>query len=169
MLDFTLDILLIGFVVVLITQLLKAPIKAVLEHKGLKESAAMSKAFNATMTFFSYAACFAGACIYFVFVKHIPVFADAKILTYTVGVVGSSQSIYKVLETYGRDGILAIVAAIIERLKQGKTTNVSELPSMSTDELAEKLYEGIQETFEGANITVDDVKRILEAKIKNHS
>ena len=162
MLDFTIDILLIGFVVVLVIQLLKAPVKAVLEHKGLKESDAMSKTFNAVMTFLSYAACFGGACIYFVCFKGIPLFADGSIFTYTVGVIGASQSIYKVLETYGRDGILAIFAAILERAQKEKN-------AISADDFAKEIYAGIQERFEGASITEEDVKQIIEAKIKNHS
>ena len=169
MLDFTVDILLIGFVVVLIVQLLKAPIKAILERKGLKESATMSKIFNAIMTFVSYAACFAGACVYFVFFKGYPLFADTKILTYTVGVIGASQSIYKVLETYGRDGIFAIFEAIIAKIKEGKTTKIEKLPCVSIDAFAEAVYQGIQERFEGANITKEDVKQIVEEKFTSHS
>lgn len=168
MLDYTLDILLIGFVVVLMIQLIKAPIKAVLEHKGLSENKKMSKIFNAVTTFLSYAMCFVGACVYFHYVKHYPLFADARILYYTVGTVGASQSIYKLLETYGRDGLLAIVGALIDRIKAKNTTDITSLPEVKLDELAEEIYRGIEERFEDATITSADVKEILKEKI-NHS
>lgn len=169
MLDYTIDILLIGFVVVLVVQLIKAPIKAILVRKGLGESEKMSKIFNAIMTLFSYAMCFAGACVYFYYFKHYPLFQDTKILSYTVGVIGASQAIYKVLETYGRDGLFAIFEAIIEKIKTKKTTNVEMLPTIDTATFASQIYEGIKERFENASITEEDVRQILEEKIKNHT
>ena len=168
MLDYTIDILLVGFVVVLFIQLLKTPIKAVLTRKGLGENEKMSKIFNAVVTFLSYVLCFVGACIYFRYVKHYPLFEDSRILTYTVGVVGASQTIYKVLETYGRDGLFAIIKAIIERIKSKESTKIEALATMTFDEFASKIYEGIQERFEDASITEDDVKQIIQEKISNH-
>ena len=169
MLDYTIDILLVGFVVVLIVQLIKAPIKAILVRKGLGESEKMSKIFNATMTLLSYGMSFAGACVYFIYFKGYPLFEDTKILSYTVGVIGSSQAIYKTLETYGRDGVFAIFEAIIEKIKAGKTTNVKALPEMDTTAFAQQIYAGIKERFEDASITEDDVKQIVEEKIINHT
>lgn len=169
MLDYTIDILLIGFVVVLVVQLLKAPIKVVLTRKGLSESKKMSKIFNAIVTFFSYLMCFVGACVYFRYFKHYPLFQDTRILSYTVGVIGASQAIYKVLETYGRDGLFAIFEAIIEKIKAGKITNIEALLSVDAEVLASWIYEGIKERFENASITEEDVKQILEEKLSNHT
>ena len=169
MLNYTLDILLIGFVVVLVIQLLKAPVKAVLIRKGLGENEKMSKIFNAIMTLFSYAMCFAGSCVYFHYFKHYPLFKDSRIVSYTVGVIGASQAIYKALETYGRDGLFAIFEAIIENLKANKTTNVQTLPVVDCDTLAVQLYLGIKERFENASITEEDLKQIIEDKIVNHT
>ena len=169
MLDYTVDILLIGFIVVLMVQLIKAPVKAVLERKGLSDSTKMSKIFNAIVTLFSYVMCFVGSCIYFRYVKHCSLFSDAKILYYTVGVIGASQSIYKVLETYGRDGILAIIGALIDRAKAKKVTSIESLPSIEFSVLASQIHEGIRERFEDASITEEDVKQILEAKFINHT
>lgn len=168
MLDYTIDILLIGFVVVLVVQLLKAPVKAILVRKGLGENKKMSKIFNAVMTLFSYAVSFAGACVYFYYFKHYPLFADTKILSYTVGVIGSSQAIYKVLETYGRDGLFAIFEAIIEKIKSGKTTDIQAL-TIDSATLASQIYLGIKERFEDASITEDDLKQIVEEKFINHT
>ena len=169
MLDYTVDILLIGFIVVLVVQLLKAPIKAILVRKGLGESEKMSKIFNAVMTLFSYTACFIGACAYFYYFKHYPLFKDTKILSYTIGVIGSSQAIYKVLETYGRDGLFAIFEAIIEKIKAGKAADGKALPTVDTAVLAAQVYAGIKERFEGASITEDDVRQILEEKFVSHT
>lgn len=168
MLDYTLDILLIGFVVVLVIQLIKAPIKSVLENKGLSESSKMAKTFNAIMTLFSYAMCFAGACVYLSCIKNYPVFEDTKILTYTVGTAGASQTIYKTLETYGRDGLLAIIDAIIDRIQNPKLTDPSKLSETSIEEVSKIVMEGIEERFENPQITAEDVADILKDKL-NHS
>ena len=169
MLDYTIDILLIGFIVVLLVQLIKAPIKTVLERKGLSENPKMSKIFNAIVTLFSFVACFAGSCIYFQCVKHYPLFADTKILYYTIGTVGASQSIYKVLETYGRDGLLAIIGALIEKAKKKETTDISSLPAISAEDIAKAVMQGIEERFEDPKITEGDLIEILKEKIENHS
>ena len=163
MLDYTIDILLIGFITVLMVQLIKAPIKAILEKKGLSTNSKMQKIFKILVITFSYAMCFAGACVYFHFFKQVPLFEDTKIIGYTVGAVGASQSIYGVLETYGRDGLLAIFKALATKAKEKKTTNLNALPIIGTDVLAMKIAEGIYERFEGASITTEDVKQILES------
>ena len=168
MLEYTIDILLIGFIVVLVVQLLKAPIKSTLIRKGLGESDKMSKIFNATMTFFSYVMCFLGACIYFRYFKHYPLFQDSRILSYTVGVIGASQAIYKVLETYGRDGLFAIFEAIIGKIKAGKATSAEAL-SIDSATLVSQIYIGIKERFVDASITEEDLKQIVEEKLSNHN
>lgn len=169
MLDYTVDILLIGFVVVLIVQLLKAPIKVILLRKGLGESEKMSKIFNASITLFSYGMSFAGACVYFIYFKGYPLFEDTRIISYSVGVIGSSQAIYKVLETYGRDGIFAIIEALIEKVKANKVTSVKDLPVIDSSTLVAQIYAGIKERFENASITEEDVKQIVEEKFINHT
>ena len=168
MLDYTIDVLLIGLALVLVIQLLKTPIKIFLTRKGLGDSEKMSKIFNAIVTLISYAMSFGAACIYFHFFKHYPLFADTRILTYTVGIVGASQAIYKLLETYGRDGLITLIKVLIAKAKEKKITNIKDVPEINTDTLAAWIYTGIKERFEGASITESDVKQIIEEKIINH-
>lgn len=162
MLDYTIDILLIGFITVMMIQLIKTPVKVILNHRGLKDSAKMSKIFKIVFTTLSYLMCFAGACIYFHFFEGVPLFEDLKIVGYTVGAVGASQAIYNILETYGRDGLLAIIKALFEKAKARKTTDISALPIIGKDVLAQKIAEGIYARFDGAPITQEDIKQILE-------
>lgn len=163
MLDYTIDILLIGFITVLMIQLIKAPIKAILEKKGLKDSVKASNLFKIIVTTLSYAMCFVGACVYFRYFLCVPVFTNfEKIVGYTIGAIGASQSIYGVLEAYGRDGLLAIFKALKEKAKAGKITDLAALPIIGTDVLAGKIAEGIYRRFEGASITREDIKQILE-------
>lgn len=162
MLDYTIDILLIGFITVLMIQLVKAPIKAILKKKGLKDSVKASNLFKIIVTTLSYAMCFVGACIYFRYFLCVPIFTDFKIVGYTIGAVGASQSIYGVLEAYGRDGLLAIFKALKEKAKARKITDLAALPIIGTDVLAGKIAEGIYRRFEGAPITREDIKQILE-------
>ena len=169
MLSYTIDILLIGFIVVLVVQLLKAPIKTILIRKGLGDNEKMSKIFNAIMTLFAYVMCFVGSCVYFYYFKHYPLFKDSKILSYTIGVIGASQAEYKALETYGRDGLFAIFGAIVEKIKAGKTTKIETLPVIDSEVFAAQIYAGIKERFEDASITEEDVKQIIEEKIHNHT
>ena len=163
MLDYTIDILLIGFITVLMIQLIKAPIKAILEKKGLKDSVKASNLFKIIVTTLSYAMCFVGACVYFRYFLCVPVFTNfKKIVGYTIGAIGASQSIYGVLEAYGRDGLLAIFKALKEKAKARKITDLAALPIIGTDVLAGKIAEGIYRRFEGASITREDIKQILE-------
>lgn len=158
MLDYTIDVLLIGLVAVMLIGVIKAPIKALLVKKGLKENEKMAKIFKAIVTTVSFVSCFIGACIYFWFFKHTNPFTDASILWYTIGTVGASQTIYMLLETYGRDGVLMIIKAIIANRKNVTTTIVPP----NTEELASKIATEIQSLYEGAPVTAEDIKSILD-------
>lgn len=158
---FTVDVLLIGFVVAMVIEAIKAPIKSLLIKKGLKDDEKKAKTFKAIVTAISFIMCFVGACIYFWFFKHTNPFLDDAIIWYTIGTVGASQSIYMVLETYGRDGIMMVIKTIISN--KGKQTDIAAIPTTNnTDELSEKIVAGIQSIYEGAPVTKEDVKSILD-------
>lgn len=162
MLDFTLDILLIGFITVLMIELVKAPIKAILVKKGLKDNDMASKIFKIVAMLLSYVFCFVGALIYFHFYLHVNPFAGTKIIWYTIGTVGASQSIYGFLETYGRDGVLAIIKALVAKSKDKSITDMSKLSEQGLDTFATQIVGGINTYFEDAPITKEDIKQILK-------
>lgn len=161
MLEFTVDILIIGLLTVLSLELFKKPVKVILVKKGLKDNEMASKIFKAVVTLLSYVGCFIGALLYFHFYLHANPFASSNIIWYTVGTVGASQSIYAALETYGRDGLWQIIKGIITKLQNKEFTDMSKLTAPALDDFAAKIMAGINEYFEDAPITKEDLKAIL--------
>ena len=162
MVNYTIDVLIIGFITVLMVELIKAPIKVVLEKKGLKDNEMASKIFTVVTMFLSYLSCFVGVVIYFLFYKHVNPFLDTDIVWYSVGAIGASQAVYGFLEAYGRDGILAILKNILFRQKEKSTMDISALSEEGLDTFATKVVEGINRCFDDAPITKEDIKVILQ-------
>lgn len=160
MLDYTIDVLLIGVIAVLIIEAIKAPIKAAFEKKGLTEDDKMKKIFKVIALTVSITICFAGSCIYFQYFKHVNPFESIDILWYFLGTLGASQTIYIAIETYGRDGVLEWIKAAITNRK--KTTDLTAVQKLSNDQLAQVITNGISEIYEDAPVTVDEVKQILD-------
>ena len=160
--QFTFDVLLIGLISVLLIGLIKTPIKVYLMNRGLKDNPNKEKIFKAITITLSFIFCFAGACVYYGVFKKLNPFADTTVLFYTIGVVGASQTIYLVLKTYGRDGIVSIIKTIIQN--KNKTTDITKLPKEWTDTelLSDKIQAEIQALYEGAPVTKEDIKNILD-------
>lgn len=160
MMDYTIDILLIGAVAVLIIEAIKAPIKSAFQNKGLTENATMKKIFKMIAFAVSLIVCFAGSCIYFYYIKQVDPFKSIDIVWYFLGAVGSSQSIYVSIETYGRDGILEWIKAAIAN--KNKITDLTTLQKLSTTEIAQKIKDGLSAIYEEVPVTEEEIKQILD-------
>lgn len=159
MLNYTIDVLLISLIVVILVGAIKTPIKSVLVKKGLKENEQMKKIFKAIVVTATFILSFVGACLYFVIVAKVNPFKDTTIIFYTIGVIGSTQSIYILFKTYGRDGLLTLIKAIAANLKN--KTNVQQL-SIDKAALSKVIVEGIQELYAGAPVSEQDIIAILD-------
>lgn len=162
MLDFALNIFVIGFVVVLMVELIKAPIKVILVKKGLKDNEMASRIFKAVVTVFTYICCFAASLIYLACAQNVDPFATDTFLWYTLGSIGTSQGIYGFLETYGRDGLFVLIKAFIVRFTDKSTADMSKLSEPGLEEFATQILNGINQFFVDAPITVEDLKSILK-------
>lgn len=162
MLEFAVDILVLGLLTVLGIELIKSPIKAVLEKKGLKDNSMAAKIFKALTLLFSYVGCFAMVILYFHFYLHENPFADIKILWYVFGVIGSSQSIYGALETYGRDGVLALLKQFFANLRSKGAADMTKLTEEGLSDFANKIWQGIDAYYEDAPISIEDIIAILK-------
>lgn len=162
MLDFALNILIIGFVVVLMVELVKKPIKVILVRKGLKDNEMASKIFKAVVTVLTYLACFAASAIYLAYAAHVNPFASDTIIWYTLSTIGTSQSIYGFFETYGRDGLFVLIKTFLTRLADKSAADMSKLSEKGLEAFATQIVQGINQFFVDAPITVDDIKSILK-------
>ena len=162
MLDFALNILVIGFVVVLMVELVKAPIKAILITKGLKDNEMASKIFKSVVTILTYLACFAASAVYLACVVHVNPFATDTIIWYTLSTIGSSQGIYGFCETYGRDGLFTIIKTLFVKLTDKNAADMSKLSEKGLEVFASQIIQGINQFFVDAPITVEDIKSILK-------
>lgn len=160
MAQYTFDVSLIGVVVMLLVQAVKAPIKAYLTEKGLIGNTRAKNTFKICFTVFSLLMCFAGACIYYRYVNNLNPFADISILWYTLGAVGASQAAYHVIEAGGRDGIFALIKDIIQ--KRGKLTDLAQIANSDPTLLAQKIATAIADLYEGSPVTQEDVQDILD-------
>ena len=158
MLNYTIDVLLISLIVVILVGAIKTPIKSVLVKKGLKENEQMKKIFKAIVVTATFILSFVGACLYLIVTKVNP-FKDTTIIFYTVGVIGTTQSIYILFKTYGRDGLLTLIKAIAANLKN--KTNLQQL-SIDKAALSKVIVEGIQELYAGAPVSEQDIIAILD-------
>jgi hypothetical protein len=160
MLDYTLDVLLIGLIAAIFVEAVKLPIKAAFQKQGLTDNATLQKIFKAIMYAITLIICFAGSCIYFYYFKQVSPFESADIVLYWIGTIGASQSIYMLIETYGRDGIWEIFKALIAKRKD--TTDLTQLQKLSSEELAQLISKGIGELYENAPVTEEEIKQILD-------
>lgn len=160
MAQYTFDVSLIGVVVVLIVQAIKAPIKAYLTEKGLIENTRIKNIFKFSFTAFSLVMCFAGACIYYRYVLGMNPFGSISILWYTFGAIGASQTAYHVVEAGGRDGIVALIKDLIQ--KKGNLTDVAKLANTDPALLSEKIAQALADLYEGSPVTKDDIQEIID-------
>lgn len=159
MVNYTIDVLLISLIVVILVGAIKTPIKSALVKKGLKQNEQTHKIFKAIVVTATLILSFVGACLYFVLVAKVNPFSDTKIIFYTIGVIGATQSIYVLLKTYGRDGILTLIKVAIANQKN--KTNLQQL-SIDKAALAKIIVEGIQELYAGAPVSEQDIINILD-------
>lgn len=160
MVAFTVDVLLIGLATVLFIGVVKAPIKNFLSKRGLKSNVQMQSTFKAVTMALSFALCFVGALIFFFVFKKINPFTDGIIWGYTVGVLGSSQTIYSIYEVYGRDGLLILIKAT---LLKGTT---STLTALNADDFGKQVAGLVSQQFEGAPDISDIVATVIK-KLQN--
>ena len=160
MVSFTIDVLLIGIATVILIGLIKTPIKILLAKRGYSDSSKAKYLFKAITTIISFIFCFGTACAYFKFYLNVDPFVDLKVLAYTLGVLGASQTIYQIYETYGRDGLLVLIKNTIQNRK---LTDLASL-NIDTEMLTKQINSAIQEGFENAPDVSEIVKQLLEQK-----
>ena len=154
MLEYTTDVLLIGLASVLFVEAVKAPIKVLLNKKGLKDDEQKAAIFNMVAKVSTFIVCFIGSLIYFFFIAHVNPFLDLpKLGMYLLGTLGASQAEYFVLECAGREGLLALLKI---KLKEVKVTKIEDI------NVASVVAKGIQERYDGAPVTEEDIQNILD-------
>ena len=158
MITYTIDVLLIALIIVLLIQIIKAPIKNVLTKNNRLDTQQAKNVFKVICVSVSMIVGFGASCIYFWMFEHINPFADITILWYTIGTVGASQTIYVLLETYGRDGLLVIIKNVIIRHKE--KTNLIELSK--NNDLAEKIVNGLKQIYSDSPVTQEEIAKIIK-------
>ena len=118
MITYTIDVLLIALIIVLLIQIIKAPIKNALNKNNKLDTQQAKNVFKIICVSVSMIVGFSASCIYFWVFEHVNPFANITILWYTIGTVGASQTIYVLLETYGRDGLLVLIKNLITKRKE---------------------------------------------------
>lgn len=154
---YAIDMLVIGLIIVLLIGVIKAPIKGVLKKRGLLEGEKASQTFKAIVTAISFLLAFGGAVGFFFF-QGVNPFENGRVWTYTIGILGSSQTIYQIYEVYGRDGVFKLIKGAVTK---GLKTEIDKL-TLDPDVFGKQVAELVSKEFEGA----PDISEIVTAAVK---